>query len=94
MSNIDFDQLYSEAITEMLAKAPNEPEQIPSLSDLKSDILQGVDCEQQPSPTFEAFFDWWNVFTGYDQMEEGINAADHKPILRVAYAALKASGEL
>ncbi|MCF5374495.1 hypothetical protein [Pseudomonas syringae] len=94
MSNIDFEQLYSEAITEMLAKTPNEPEQIPSLSDLKWAILQGVDCEHQPSPTFAAFFDWWDVFTAYDQMEEGIKATDHKPILRVAYAALKASGDL
>lgn len=93
-NNIDFEHLYSDAIAEMLHAAPNRPETIPSLPDLMEAIRQGADCEQVPSPTFEAFFDWWDTFTAYDQLDEGINAADHKPILKVAYDALKASGRL
>lgn len=94
MNNIDFEQRYSDAITEVLSTAPNCRSNIPTLPELMEDILQGESCEQLPSPTFEAFFDWWDTFTAYDQMDEGFNAADHKPILRVAYDALKASGHL
>jgi hypothetical protein len=92
MINIDFEQAYREAIVEVLAVAPDDAAQIPSLPDLMIAIRQGVECEQLPSDTFEMFFDWWDTFTAYDQLDEGINAENHRPILKVAYEALKASG--
>lgn len=94
MTNIDFEQRYQEAIAEMLGTAMTDPEGIPTLPELIEAIKQGCDCEQIPSPTFEAFFDWWDTFTAYDQMDTETNAADQKPILKVAYEALKASGYL
>lgn len=87
-NNVDFEHLYTDAITEMLHAAPNCPENIPSLTDLIEAIRQGADFEKEAS-TFETFFNWWDTFTAYDQLDEGISAADHKPILKVAYYALK-----
>lgn len=92
MSTVDFDDLYSDAIAEMLHSAPNEPENIPSLPDLLHAIREGADGEQFLFPTFESFFAWWDTFTGYDQLDEQQSAADHKPILRVAYQALTVEG--
>jgi len=94
MTNIDFEQRYQEAIAEMLGTSMTDQEGIPTLPELMEAIKQGTDCEQIPSPTFEAFFVWWDTFTAYDQMDTATNAADQKPILKVAYEALKASGDL
>lgn len=94
MTNIDFEQRYQEAIAEMLGTAMTDKEGIQTLPELMEAIKQGSDCEQIPSPTFEAFFDWWDTFTAYDQMDTETIAADQKPILKVAYEALKASGDL
>ncbi|HDS1721753.1 hypothetical protein NPS53_09590 [Pseudomonas putida] len=93
MSNLDFEKLYGEALAQM-TRDGSDAASLPSLAELKDFILQGQQCEQEPSPTFNAFFDWWNYFTAIEQMEEGYDAQDRKPILRVAYDALKASGHL
>lgn len=94
MTNIDFEQRYQEAIAEMLGTAATYPVGIPALPELMEAIKQGSCCEQIPSPTFEAFFDWWDTFSAYDQLDTDTKAADQKPILKVAYEALKASGDL
>lgn len=94
MSKVDFEQRYKEAVAEMQVATQTDPATLPSLPQLMNAIKEGSECEQEPSPTFEAFFDWWDTFTAYDQLATGINAADHKPILKVAYEALKASGDL
>lgn len=99
MSNIDFESSYNEAITEMLHTAPNDPEQIPTLAALKAAITKEFEDAAEDGALvefndFDGFFAWWDTTTAYDQMDEEFNAEDHKPILRVAYAALKASGQL
>ncbi|MFL1449154.1 hypothetical protein ACI77O_12235 [Pseudomonas tritici] len=92
MNNATLDFLYSEALAEVLATAPNEPEGIPSLADLTASIRELVGDEQLAFPDFEAFFAWFDVFSGYDQMDEGVTAAAHKPIIKVAFLALAAEG--
>ena len=99
MTDIDFDQSYNEAISEVLETAPNDPEHIPTLPELQAAITKAFedaagDDAAPGLPDFEAFFAWWDTLTAYDQMDEGFSAKDHKPILRVAYASLKAAGRL
>jgi hypothetical protein len=99
MTNIDFEQSYNEAIDEMLRTAPNDPEQILTLPELQSAITTAfaeasADDALVKFDDFDGFFKWWDTLTAYEQMDEDFNAEDHKPILKVAYDSLKASGKL
>lgn len=92
MNTDTLDHLYSEALTEVLESGPSEPEGIPTLPELMAAIRETVGDEKLAFPSFELFFDWWDVTTAYDQMDENASAAAHKPILKVAYQGLVAEG--
>lgn len=94
MSSIDFEKRYSAAAAQMVAAGVCSAERIPSFTYLKAEILEGRQCEQYSSPSFHAFFDWWDHYTAYEQLESGFYSQDQIPVLMVAYDALIVSGEL
>lgn len=94
MSNIDFEKRYSAAAAQMVAAGVCSSERIPSFTDLKAEILAGQECEQYSSPSFHAFFDWWDHYTAYEQIVNGFYAQAQIPVLMVAYDALIESAEL
>ncbi|NVL49844.1 hypothetical protein F2S72_08840 [Pseudomonas syringae pv. actinidiae] len=94
MSNLDFEHQYREAVAEMARAGAPDAITLPSLVELTAAIIHGAEGEHVPAQTFDEFFEWWDAFTGYDQLDEGAKAIDHKPLLKVAYDALKTSGHL
>lgn len=59
---------------------------------VKAAIRRDAEEDSREFASFEAFFDWYDVLTGYDQMDEEESIEDHKEILKVAYAELVAEG--
>ena len=80
MTDINFEKLYSDATAQVI-KGGVSAELIPSLAEMKHDILEGEQCEQIPSPSFEDFYDWWNHYSIMHQLENGYSADDLIPCL-------------
>lgn len=79
MSKADLEPLYGEVITEMV-------------EELKQVIRDTIGDEQLSFADFESFYQWWDVTTAFDQLDDDVNVADQKPILKVAYKALVVDG--
>lgn len=67
---------------------------LPTLNELKKVIIDTLDDEQQEFPTFQAFFDWWDVVTAYDGMDVEDSNAAYRPLLEVAYRSLVHEGRV
>lgn len=59
---------------------------------VKKAIRRDAEEDSREFASFEAFFNWYDVLTGYDQMDEEENIEGHTEILKVAYAELVAEG--
>ncbi|MBA1280452.1 hypothetical protein [Stutzerimonas stutzeri] len=92
MSSIYLEQRYTDTLAEMAAQGLIEGDELPSLQELMQTIKDTVDDEQLSFPGFEQFFEWWDVTTAYDQMDEETSVEHHKPALEIAFAALLREG--
>lgn len=63
-----------------------------ALEGVKTAIRRDADENCREFSNFDAFFNWYDVLTGYDQMDEEESIEGHKEMLKVAYAQLVAEG--
>jgi hypothetical protein len=92
MNITEFEHRYTQTIAAMAAQGLIEGDELPSLQDLMQTIKDTVDGEALSFASFEQFFNWWDVTTAYDQMDEETSAEHHKPALEIAYDALVNEG--
>lgn len=62
------------------------------VAEVKAAIRCDVEDDSREFSSFDAFFDWYDVLIGYDQMDEETSIEGDKEILKVAYAELVAEG--
>jgi hypothetical protein len=94
MNITDLEQRYMHIISAMAAEDMIEASDMPSLVSLMQTIKDTMAGEQLSFESFEKFFEWWDVITAYDQMDEDISADHHQPALEIAYIALVREGFL
>lgn len=92
MSTTDLEQRYAAAIADIAAQGLANPRDLTSLQELVQVIKNTVDDEPLSFADFENFYEWWDVTTAYDQMDEETCAEYHKPALAIAYEALVNEG--
>jgi len=92
MNITDLEQRYELTIAAMTAEGQIEAGALPSLTALMKTVRDTVGDEQISFATFEQFFEWWDVTTAYDQMNEEASAEHHKPALEIAYTGLVREG--
>lgn len=83
---------YAETVAAMVATGAINAGDLPALQSLMKAIKDTVGDETLSFDGFEQFFGWWDVTTGYDQMDEEASAESHKPALEVAFIALVQEG--
>lgn len=88
----DFAVMYEKAQALVAQESIKKNPDLPDYENWREAISEMVEPEDQPFADFEAFFNWWDVVSAYDQMDVGEKAIDFKPMLAVAYLQMLADG--
>lgn len=90
----DLVSFYQRELQKLRSANPGSGIVYPTLCEMKEVIRKDLDEVDYSFESFDAFYDWWDVATAYDQMDEGEDSRDYKPLLFVAYKALVVEGAL
>lgn len=78
-------QDYATALEKVAKANPRPGFNLPTLDELKKAISDTIDEEPLQFPTFQAFFDWWDVVTAYEDVEADETPEAYRPLLEVVY---------
>lgn len=92
MNLANLEARYAETVGSMAATGLCSAGELPTLQSLMKAIKDTVGDETLSFDEFEQFFNWWDVTTAYDQMDEEVSAESHKPALELAFIALVQEG--
>lgn len=94
MNQTHFAQRYDQTVAQLTAAGLVEPGELPSLEEMIGTITLATTEEEQSFNNFDEFFQWWDVLSAYEQLDEDTNVEAHKPALAIAYEALQAQGTI
>ncbi|WP_346798087.1 hypothetical protein R5M92_04205 [Halomonas sp. Bachu 37] len=83
----DFASLYTQALFSAGVEAP-------SYDAMRAAVIEGLDGEVLCFTSFQAFFDWWDTLTAYEQADFDESSEDHRALLHVVYQSLVSEGAI
>lgn len=89
----DYSARYDQLLLQVRSESESES-QLPSFDAMKTAVIEALDEETPIFDDFQAFFDWWDVTTAYDQYDSDERAEHHKPLLEVVFQALLIEGNV